>query len=120
VAFWTEQRYIDAETENVLRQAVELQHQPARAAEQARHRDEEAAYIHAEQARIRDNLQSLGDRPSEKELRERFVRTLTVQEDRLEAITLEKQARTQEQDRCMSEVHELLGAVEYEATLGHA
>jgi hypothetical protein len=120
VAYWLEQRYIDARTEGILRQVVALQHQAAQAAEQFQRLREEGERIHTEQARIRENLQALGDRSSEKELRERFVRTLNAQEDRLEAIAAEAQTRTEEQDRCKAQINTLLGSLEYEATLGSA
>jgi hypothetical protein len=117
VAFWLEQRYLDARAEKVLRQVLELQHQASAASDQANRLIEEGGRIRTEQARIRENLQALGDRPSEKELRERFVRTLTTQEDRLEAIAAEVRARTEEQDRCKAQINTLLGGLEYEAAL---
>ena len=53
------------------------------------HLNEERTKIHAEQKRIRENLGALGDRSSEKELRERFIATLGKQEDRLAKIAEE-------------------------------
>jgi hypothetical protein len=73
--------------------------------------------IHAEQKRIRENLQSLGDRSSEKELRERFVRTLNGQEDRLEQIDREIREQTAARDRCREQINELLGSLDYEAAI---
>jgi hypothetical protein len=117
LGYWLEQRYVDARTEQVLRQVIELQHQAAAAAEAFTRLQQESGQIHSEQQRIRENLQALGDRPAEKELRERFVRTLGAQEDRLERIGAEMKAHVAEQDRCKARINELLGGLEYEATL---
>ena len=75
---------------------------------------EERGQIGQEQQRIRENLQALGDRTSEKELRERFVRTLTAQEDRLERIAEEITRRTAERDEAREKVSRLVGSLAYE------
>jgi hypothetical protein len=114
---WLQQRFFDAGTERVLREVVERQQQAARLEEQIHRLREERENIHNEQKRIRENLQSLGDRPAEKELRERFVRTLNAQEDRLESIEQEIAAYTAERDRCRAQINDLLGRLEYDASL---
>jgi len=50
--------------------SVEERQQAARLEEQTTRLQEERANIHNEQKRTRENLQSLGDRPAEKDLRE--------------------------------------------------
>jgi hypothetical protein len=115
LAYWIEQRYLDAATEKLLRKVVELRQQAAGIEAQIARLEKERDGIHAEQKRIRENLQSLGDRPSEKDLRERFVRTLNAQEDRLEAIERELRQRHDESDRCREEIGALLAGLEYEA-----
>jgi hypothetical protein len=117
LAFWLEQKYLDARTERMLRQVMELRQQAAGIEEQIQQLEKERGAIHEEQKRIRENLQALGDRPSEKELRERFVRTLNQQEDRLEQITAEIKARTTERNRCREQINGVLANLEYEATL---
>jgi hypothetical protein len=117
LGYWLEQRYVDERTGGVLRKVVGLQRQAAEIEERLRHLHEEGEHIHAEQNRIRANLQALGDRSSEKELRERFVRTLNAQEDRLEQIAAETKAVHAERDRCRAEVNALLAGLEYEAAV---
>jgi hypothetical protein len=112
-----EQKYVDARTEQVLRQLIALQRTAAEREEQLKNLREEGERIHGEQGRIRENLQALGDRSTEKELRERFVRTLNSQEDRLEQIAREIQQRTSERDRCREQINALLANLEYEAAL---
>jgi hypothetical protein len=118
LGYWLEQKYVDARTEQVLRQLIALQHTAAEREEQLKNLREESERIHGEQGRIRDNLQALGDRPSEKDLRERFVRTLNSQEDRLEQIARETKERTGERDHCREQINALLANLDYEAALG--
>jgi hypothetical protein len=115
LAFWIEQRYLDAATAKLLRKVVDLRQQAAGIEAQIARLEKERDGIHAEQKRIRDNLGSLGDRPSEKDLRERFVRTLNTQEDRLEAIERELRQRHDEREKCREEITGLLAGLEYEA-----
>jgi hypothetical protein len=117
LGYWIEQRYVDERTAGVLRQVIELEHQDTQAGEQVVRLREEAERIHHEQGRIRENLQSLGDRPAEKELRERFVRTLNAQEDRLEQIEREVQRISAERDQWRAKINTLLGNLEYEVSL---
>ncbi len=114
LAFWIEQRYLDAATEKVLRQAMQLRQQVAGIEAQIARLEKERDAIHAEQKRIRENLQSLGDRPTEKELRERFVRTLNTQEDRLEQIERDRKQATDERDRVREQINTTLAGLEYE------
>ncbi len=112
---WVEQRFVDARTAQVLRQATELRQEAARLQEQENRLGQERDSIHQEQTRIRENLQALGDRAGEKELRQRFVRTLHAQEDRLEQIERELKEKVTVRDRCRAQVNDLLTQLEYDA-----
>jgi hypothetical protein len=114
LSLWLDQKQLDARTEAVLRQVVEAQRGAAQLDQTLRRLQEERTRIHAEQVRIRENFQALGDRSSEKELRERFVRTLGSQEDRLEQIDRETAERTAERDGARQRVGQLLASLEYE------
>jgi hypothetical protein len=115
--FWTDHEYVDGPTERVLRKVLDLQQQAnaCRAAIAAIEKERDA--IHREQTRIRENLQSLGDRSSEKDLRERFVRTLNAQEDRLAELDKETRAKTREADECRERINAILGELKYEAAV---
>ncbi len=115
LAAWLEQRYLDKKTSQVLGQVVELRQQAAGFETQIQRLEKEREKIHQEQKRIRENLQSLGDRPSEKELRERFVKTLNAQEDRLESIDKEISKLQTSRDQCREKMNEVLAKLEYEA-----
>ncbi len=114
LAYWIEQRYLDTATEKVLRQAMQLRQQASGIGAQIARLEKERDAIHAEQKRIRENLQSLGDRPTEKELRERFVRTLNTQEDRLEQIERDRRQASDERDRVREQINTTLAGLEYE------
>ncbi len=117
LASWVESRFIDKKTEKVLRDSFKIRHEIANFEEKLKQLAAEREQIHAEQKRIRDNLGSLGDRPSEKELRERFVRTLGQQEDRLEEIgKTEKQAQA-DRDAASERLHTLLSSLEFDAAV---
>jgi hypothetical protein len=115
--FWLDQRYLDKATAGVLRQVAAIQARVAEAEARIQRLNADRGAIYTEQQRIRDNLKALGDRPSEKELRERFIRILNQQEDRLEQIQTEIAAQTNERDQGRAKVHELIGSLDYEAAV---
>jgi hypothetical protein len=114
---WLDQRYFDKATVQVLREVVDLQKQAVAADQQINRLQQERQQIHEEQRRIRENLQALGDRPAEKELRERFVRTFNNQEDRLQAIDREHQEQMILRDECRGKIETLLAKLQYDASL---
>lgn len=112
--FWVDQRYFDEDTAQVVRQIAALRQRATGFDEHIDRLEKERATYHAEQKRVRENLEALGDRASEKILRERFVRSLHVQEDRLEQLENEIRAQISARDVCREEMNKLLGELEYE------
>lgn len=112
---WIAAKYLNPATEKALRDAVAQRQQVSAIEERLARLNDERNRIHSEQKRIRDNLNSLGERASEKELRERFVRTLSQQEDRLEAIDREEYQFQTERDTARAKLSTLLRGLEYEA-----
>jgi hypothetical protein len=117
LAYWQEQHYLDVRTEKMLHQMMELRQQSAALQEGIERLQHESQAIFKEQERIRGNLQALGDRPSEKELRDRLVRTLAAQEDRLEQITHEVNDKVAAAARHKEKLAALLERLEYEAEI---
>jgi hypothetical protein len=117
LAFWVRQRYLDERTAGVLREVATQRQEASRQEERIVRLREEREAIHHEQQRIRENLQSLGDRSAEKDLRERFVRTLGGQEDRLEEIAREVRECEQARDGCRERLGALLEGLDYEAAV---
>jgi hypothetical protein len=114
---WIESRFIDKKIEKLLRDSFKIRQEMANYETNLAALAEERKKIHEEQKRIRENLGSLGDRASEKELRERFVRTLGQQEDRLEEIAhAEKQAQA-DRDAARGRLNTLLGSLEFETAV---
>ncbi|MCI0683330.1 MAG: hypothetical protein L0Y71_14600 [Gemmataceae bacterium] len=118
LSLWINQKYLDAKTEKTVRSVMELRAEAGRLDAALAQLDKERTNIHNEQKRIRENLQALGDRASEKELRERFVKTLNTQEDRLEKIDKEAQAKIDARDKCREKIQDALAKLEYDAEVG--
>ncbi len=117
VQLWISQKYLDKKIEKVLREVLAAQEGVAEQERALNRLGKERESIYAEQKRLRENLQALGDRSSEKDLRERLVRTLGSQEDRLEQIDKEVKTHTTEHVRLEEEVRRVLRGLEYEAAL---
>jgi hypothetical protein len=115
LALWIDQKYLDAKTQKTLKQVIDLRQEAGQIDGMLKTLEKERTNIHNEQKRIRENLASLGDRLGEKELRERFIRTLNTQEDRLEQIDKEVQEKTKSRDACREKMNTLLAKLEYDA-----
>ncbi len=116
--FWIlEQKYLDQKWGQVVQDVIAAKRQAAELDAALQALGQERATIHNEQKRIRENLQSLGDRPGEKELRERFIRTLNAQEDRLEQIEKDVQAKQQASAVARDKINAMLAKMEYEAEI---
>jgi hypothetical protein len=117
LGLWLNQKHVDAKSEKVLREVIAAQKRVAELDALLDRLETERDQIAREQERIRNNLKSLSDRSGEKELRERLVRTLNKQEDRLEQLSAEITARAAERDEARERVSALLGKLEYEGTM---
>jgi hypothetical protein len=112
---WVAARYLDKPTEKALKGVLAQRVQVIRIEEKLAQLNDERNKIHAEQKRIRENLGALGDRTSEKTLRERFVATLDKQEDRLAEIAKEEEKHRADRDAAREKLNDLLAKLEYEA-----
>lgn len=68
-----------------------------------------------QQKRIRENLQSLSDRASEKELRDRYVKSLSQQEDELEALQIERSSLQKQIEQARQQLDQLLMGLQVDA-----
>ncbi len=117
LAAWISAKYLDKATEKALKEALAQRQSVSRVEEKLAQLDEARKKIHAEQNRIRDNLGALGDRASEKTLRERFVATLDKQEDRLAKITEEEEKLRADRDDAREKLNATLAKLEYDAAV---
>lgn len=118
VGLWIDQKYLDAKTAKIVKEIMALRDQVQSLNDQINRLDKERSQIHVEQTRIRENLKSLGDRSSEKELRDRFVRSLNGQEDRLEEIVVEIKKTSAERDKVFAKKSDVLAKLDYEGDVG--
>jgi hypothetical protein len=117
LAAWVSANYLDKPTEKALKDVLAQRQQLSRIEEKLSQLNDERSKIHAEQKRIRENLGALGDRASEKELRERFVATLGKQEDRLAKIAEEEEKLRADRDAARDRLNDLLAKLEYDAAV---
>lgn len=108
---WVAENYFDETTRKAIQAAFGVRLKLAELDEQITQLEQERTKLHEEQARIRENLTALGDRTSEKDLRERYVRTLGKQEDRLEAIEKERAEAVSVRDGTRHDLRVALNAI---------
>jgi hypothetical protein len=118
LAGWLGASYLDKKAEKALRDVLAARQTAGQIDAPLAALEKERTAITADQKWLRDNLGSLGDRATEKELRERFVRTLGQQEDRLEALTAESKKLHADRDAARDRVLGLLAKLDYDGTPG--
>ncbi|HYH64001.1 MAG TPA: DUF4139 domain-containing protein [Urbifossiella sp.] len=114
---WVSAAWLDAATEAALRDVLAARAEAAGFEARLAALAQERASIAADQKRLRDNLGSLGDRATEKELRERFVRSLGLQEDRLEEMKAEEAKLTAARDAARARLAARLAALDYDGAV---
>jgi hypothetical protein len=114
IAYWLDQRHLDAATAAVLRQVLDLQRQANGCQTEIGRLESERNAIHAEQNRIRENLKALGDRSAEKELRDSFVATLKSQEAELREIKVAGDKQTKERDAIWERIQAVLRELKFD------
>ena len=82
---------IDGETERILRDVADRQARINDLTRQLDALDSEQSTIFKDQERVRENLQRLGQSPEESSLRQRYIRQLDSQENRIAAIKTDKE-----------------------------
>jgi hypothetical protein len=91
IAIWIRERSIDPETEKLLRAISEKKNEINDLSQQIASLDKEQNDIFKDQERVRGNLQRLGQNPEEATLRQRYIRQLETQENRLSAMKTERE-----------------------------
>ncbi len=115
--FWLSQRYFDEKTAKTLQDAFAKRQEQSRIEEQIDQLTQERTHILEGQGRLRENLKALADQSAAKELRERYLRLMTDQEDRLEAIDKERDQLTESRNRVRDEMQAVLDSLEYDAAV---
>ncbi|MCS6864952.1 MAG: hypothetical protein RMJ56_06180 [Gemmataceae bacterium] len=115
---WIAAKYLDKTSEKALRELLAQQQTLSRIEEKLQQLRQERENIFNEQERIRQNLSALGDRASDRELRERFVAILSQQEDQLALIRKDEQKLHNERNAAREQLDDLLGKFHFETSLG--
>jgi hypothetical protein len=91
IAVWIQDRSIDPEIEKSLRAIADKKIEINDLAQKIAALDKEQNEIFRDQERVRGNLQRLGQTPEEATLRQRYIRQLDSQENRLATIKAERE-----------------------------
>ncbi len=108
IAVWVRERSIDPEIEKSLQTIVDKKTEINDLTEKIDSLDKEQNDIFKDQERIRGNLQRLNQTPEEATLRQRYIRQLNDQENRLNAIGSERAKLDQSRSAAQKQLEELI------------
>ena len=104
IQLFVTRRYIDEPTRAALQHILDLKAQLVAASARVAAADKEIAEIAADQKRLRDNIESLTKTDEARQLIARYVSKADQQETRLEQLSKEKQAATDEAARLQAQL----------------
>lgn len=102
------QNLLPASARKTLEQIIERQKQVQHLQARVQYFSQRETQCAEQQKRIRENLLSLTDRTSEKELRDRYVKSLSQQEDELESLQKERASANQLTEQIRQQIDKLL------------
>jgi hypothetical protein len=108
IAVWVRERSLDSDTEKALQSIVAKKNEINAIAKQIETLTNEQSQIFADQERIRNNVQRLGQTPEEATLRQRYIKQLSEQENRLEAVRTERQRLETSRDNAQKQLDDLI------------
>jgi len=108
IAVWVRDRSLDAETEKALQNIVSKKNEISAIAKQIETLANEQSQIFSDQERIRNNVARLGQTPDEASLRQRYIKQLNEQENRLEAIKTERQKLETSRNNAQKQLDDLI------------
>lgn len=111
--------FIDEPTAAMLREVIALRVRASDLEQQERRLEQERSQLFKDQERIRANIESLKDSPTQRGLAERFVAKLNEQEDRLEAIAQELERLARERLKSNEEMANRLQGLAFSTNLGN-
>lgn len=117
VEFFIQSGYLDARTEQEVRRLVEMQERADRVARSIREAEGTLSSISASQERLRKNLEVLGTRQEETELRQRYIRQLGAEEDRIQEVTVELEELRSEEAELRQTLGRALEELQFDAVV---
>ncbi len=113
VGVWTQNRWIDDHTRQVLLSLVDLQAQVVEVVRRIQQRETTINEIFHNQERVRANLQALGSSSDERGLRERYVTEMSFDEDRLKELREDVRRDKQLKEALEHDIRERLGSLTF-------
>jgi hypothetical protein len=117
IALWVKDRSIDPETEKLLRNIATRKAELNDIVQRIAALDREQAEIFRDQERVRGNLQRLGQSPEEAALRQRYIREMDQQENRLTAIRTEHAKLDSSRSALQAQIDELVQGLNFDRKL---
>jgi hypothetical protein len=117
IKFFLDQKMINPEVENALRNVVQKKNDIAVLDAVIAGRRAQVTNISDDQQRVRENMKALKGSAEEKALIERYVRELNEQEDRVQALRKEITEMQQKRDAAQSALTMMIENLQMEATL---
>ena len=117
VAFWVSSRYIDDATRDELQKIVALSAELTDTGRTVVETEREITEATENQDRLRKNLRALGTSPDEHKLRERYVRELGSEEDRLQSLNDRLRAARSRRAELEREIERCVRAVDVDRRL---
>lgn len=105
------QRYIDEQTRAALEKITELKGRLALLNARVEETNKESNLIAEDQKRLRENIKALSDTTEAKQLIARYVAKADEQETRIEQLTRERQAASDERERLQRELDDSIRAL---------
>jgi hypothetical protein len=117
VGLWLEKRYVDERIREILEKLVDLNDKVSTLEHWIQQRTHEIEEIFSNQDRLRENLQALGSSLDEQGLRERYIESLSTEEDRLADIRSQVQEWREEKEAVESEINSMIKNLKFETLL---
>jgi hypothetical protein len=108
IAIWIRERSIDPEIEKALQAIAAKKAEINDLTQKVSSLDREQSDIYKDQERIRGNLQRLSQTPEEATLRQRYIRQLDAQENRLNAMRSDREKLEQSRSTAQKQLDELI------------
>lgn len=112
VSFWLSKGYIDNGIKKKFEELLKFTSEISRLGKEIKEVKEEIAEIQTDQKRLRENLKALGNSQDEKKLKERYVKELTLGEDRLKELKERSRKLKDEKKKTERELSEAMKSIE--------
>jgi hypothetical protein len=117
LALLVEQKALDPQMEQALREVVKRKHDVNHAEEEIASRNERLTGIEKDQQRLRENMKALKGSAEERLLLQRYARQLNAEEDQLAAIHAEVARLQTAKDKASDELEHFIESISLEAVL---